>query len=214
MTEVTRCSCWHQNFIPKGLSAPALGLYTCINHEKNCIKSDFKEIFLKLVPNDHSDKSFLLTSKFCPLELAASDLQLYTFIKSWEDVYKVRLKRFFLNLQQMTIVMRSSCWHQNFGLNGLSAPAQGLCLNFFFSITADFNISSALRWAIQDQWSSGFKNHCKTLINSYKPVVMLNRSLTLFSQTYHRYEGRSRDTRKNTATLLSLLQGLQVHTTK
>ena len=28
-------------------------------------------------------------------------------------------------------------------------------LNFFSSITADFNISSALRWAIQDQWSSG-----------------------------------------------------------
>ena len=30
--------------------------------------------------------------------------------------------------------------------------------NFFSSITADFNISSALRWAIQDQWSSGFSH--------------------------------------------------------
>ena len=30
-----------------------------------------------------------------------------------------------------------------------------LCLNFFSSITADFNISSALRWVIQDHWSSG-----------------------------------------------------------
>ena len=29
-------------------------------------------------------------------------------------------------------------------------------LNFFSSITADFNTSSAIRWAIQDQWSSGF----------------------------------------------------------
>ena len=29
-------------------------------------------------------------------------------------------------------------------------------LNFFSSKTADFNISSAIRWAIQDQWSSGF----------------------------------------------------------
>ena len=67
-----------------------------------------------------------------------------------------RLKRFFLKLQQMTIVMRPSCWHKNFGPNGLSAPTQGLCLNFFSSITTDFNISSALRWAIQDQWSSGF----------------------------------------------------------
>ena len=29
-------------------------------------------------------------------------------------------------------------------------------LNFFSSITTDFNISSALRWTIQDQWSSVF----------------------------------------------------------
>ena len=55
----------------------------------------------------------------------------------------------------MSIVMRPSCWHKIFGFNGLSAPTLGLCLNFFSSITADFTISSALRWAIQYQWSSG-----------------------------------------------------------
>ena len=54
----------------------------------------------------------------------------------------------------MTIVIRPSCWHKQFGPNGLSTPAQGLCLNFFAWITADFNISSALRWAIQDQQPS------------------------------------------------------------
>ena len=44
-----------------------------------------------------------------------------------------------------------------------SRPLVDLCpnhsdsifLNFFSSITADFNISSVFRWAIQDQWSSG-----------------------------------------------------------
>ena len=61
-----------------------------------------------------------------------------------------------LNLLQLAIVMRPSCWHKNFGPNGLSTPAQWLCLNFFSSLNADFDISSALRWAIQDQWSSGF----------------------------------------------------------
>ena len=138
MNEVTRHFCWHQIFVPRGLSAPALGLYTCIKSwkkciksdfkeiffklatndrndkmflltskfrpqgvislcpgaiymykimkKKNCIKSDFKEIFLKLVSNDRRDKRFLLTSKFCPLGLSA----LYTFIKSWKDVYEVR----------------------------------------------------------------------------------------------------------------------------
>ena len=29
MTKVTRCSRWHQNFVPKGMSAPAQRLYTC-----------------------------------------------------------------------------------------------------------------------------------------------------------------------------------------
>ena len=34
-----------------------------------------------------------------------------------------------------------SCWHKKIGTNGLSAPTLGLCLNFFSSITADFNMS-------------------------------------------------------------------------
>ena len=34
--------------------------------------------------------------------------------------------------------------------------SDSILLNFFSSITSDFYISSALRWAIQDQWSSGF----------------------------------------------------------
>ena len=51
MTEVTRSFCWHQNFVPWGLSAPTMGLYTCTKSWKiNCIKSDFKEIFFKLAP--------------------------------------------------------------------------------------------------------------------------------------------------------------------
>ena len=141
MGKVIRPSCWHQNFVPWGFLSLPRGYIHVLNHEengiksgfkdiflklvtnewsdktflltsklcpldavgpcpgaiymykfkkKNCIKSDFKEIFLKLATNDRSDKMFLLTSKFCPLGLSAPDLQLYTFIKSWKDVYKVR----------------------------------------------------------------------------------------------------------------------------
>ena len=67
--------------------------------------------------------------------------------------------------------MRPTCWHQNFGPNGLSAPAQGLCLNVFSSITADFNISSAIRWAIPDQWSSGlliFLKLCRCFLHGVR----------------------------------------------
>ena len=40
--------CWHQNFVYKGLSAPAPGLYIHVEkHEKMCIKSEFKEIYLQ-----------------------------------------------------------------------------------------------------------------------------------------------------------------------
>ena len=69
----------------------------------------------------------------------------------------------------MTIVKRPSCWYQNFGPNGLSAPTLGICLNFFSSITADFNISSVLRWAIQDQWSSGWYS-----LSRVSPIDSLN----------------------------------------
>ena len=129
MTEVTRCSCWHQNFVPKGLSAPSLGLYTCIKSwKKTVFNQTTKSFFLKFVVNDR-----------LPLTCG------YTYLLNHEKMcIKSGLKRFFLNLQQMTIVIRPSCWHTNFGPNGLSAPTLGLCLNFFSSTTTDFNISSGL----------------------------------------------------------------------
>ena len=37
MNEVTRHFCWHQNFAPWGLSAPALGLYTCVKSWKKIV---------------------------------------------------------------------------------------------------------------------------------------------------------------------------------
>ena len=56
------------------LSAPTRGyIYMWKNmkkkkkkKKKTCIKSDFKEIVLKLTTNGQSDKGFLLTSTFVP----------------------------------------------------------------------------------------------------------------------------------------------------
>ena len=56
MTRVTKGL--YKNSDTKGLSAPAPGLYTCIKHENLCIKSDFKDIFLKLATDGQSDKAF------------------------------------------------------------------------------------------------------------------------------------------------------------
>ena len=47
-------------------SAPALGLYTCINSWKKLYKIRLQRAFFKRATNDRSDKMFLLTSKFYP----------------------------------------------------------------------------------------------------------------------------------------------------
>ena len=78
-------------FHPEAVVRPCPGaIYMYKIMKKKCIKSDLKGIVLKLVANDQSDKWFLLTSKFCPLGLSAPDMQLYTFIKTWKYVYKIR----------------------------------------------------------------------------------------------------------------------------
>ena len=101
--------------------------YICIKSWKNFIKSDFKDILLKVATNEWSDETFLLTSKLCPLGAVCpcpGAIYTYKIVKKW---YKIRLQRdFFLNLQQMTEVTRCSCWHQNFVPRVLSAPALGL----------------------------------------------------------------------------------------
>ena len=51
----------NQKFVPKGVSAHAPGLYTCIKSLKMCIKSDFEEIILKLATYGQREKAFLLS---------------------------------------------------------------------------------------------------------------------------------------------------------
>ena len=64
-----------------------------------CIKSDFKEIFLKLATNDRSDKIFLLTSKFRPQRVVSPCPGAVYMYKIMKKMYKIRLQRdFFWNL--------------------------------------------------------------------------------------------------------------------
>ena len=63
MTEKTRSFCWHQNCVSWGLYAHCPGAI----YMYKIIKSDLKDISLKLETNGQSDKVFLLTSKFCPM---------------------------------------------------------------------------------------------------------------------------------------------------
>ena len=71
------------------------GYIHVLSHEKNCIKSVFKDIFLKLATDECSDKTFLLTSKLSPLGAVSPCPGAYTCIKSWKQSYKIRLQRDF-----------------------------------------------------------------------------------------------------------------------
>ena len=82
MGKVIKAFCRHQKFVPKGLYALALELYTCIKSLKMCIKSDFEEIILKLATNGQSDKGFLLISIFVLKGLSCPCPGLYTCIKA------------------------------------------------------------------------------------------------------------------------------------
>ena len=93
MDKVTRPFCWHQNFVPKGLSTPAPGLYTCGKALKNMyeIKS-WKRLFCNL------QQMVKLIRALCwhqdPKGLSAPVLGLYTCgKKNKKNVYKIRVQR-------------------------------------------------------------------------------------------------------------------------
>ena len=91
---------------------------------KICIKSDFKEIFLKLATNDRSDKMFLLTSKFHPQEVVSpcpGAIYMYKIMKKKKCI-KSDLKEIFFKLVAND---RSDKWFlltSKFCPLGLSAP--------------------------------------------------------------------------------------------
>ena len=80
-TEVTRCSCWHQNFVPKGLSVPALGLYTCIKSWKKLYKIRLQRIF------------FLTCSKWPKWQEVSVDIKILSpgFVCPWPAAIYRRL---------------------------------------------------------------------------------------------------------------------------
>ena len=139
-----------------------------------CIKSEFKEICLKLATNGRSDKGFLLTSIVCPQGVLCPCPRAIYMYKIIKNVYKIRFQRdFFLNWQQMGKVIRTFCWHQNFVPKGLSVPALGLytCIKSFFK-----EIVIAPLWK-----SGGYTGFALSFRNSVVPWFCHNSDKTWIS---------------------------------
>ena len=74
-----------------------------------------------------SDEDLCLYKNSDPKGLSAPAPGLYTCIKTWKIMYKIRIQRYlFWNLQQMSKVTRLFYWQQDFVHKGLSALALGL----------------------------------------------------------------------------------------
>ena len=91
-----------------------------------CIKSEFKEIYLKLATNGRSDKGFLLTSKVCPQGFFCPCPGLYTCIKSFKICLKSHFKEVVLKLSVNGQSDKGFLLTSTFVPKGLSAPALGL----------------------------------------------------------------------------------------
>ena len=159
MVKVIRAFCWHQKFVPKGFSAFAPKLYTCIKSLKMCIKSDFEETILKLATYGQREKAFLLSSKFCLqwIVCLCPGLDIH-MVKHEKNIYKLNFKALFLNLQQMGKVIRAFCWHQKFVPKGVYALALGLytCIKSLkMCITSDFK-EIIFKLATNGQSDKGF----------------------------------------------------------
>ena len=104
-----------------------------------------RDCFFKLVANYRSDKRFLLTSTFCPLGLSALTCGFIHLLNHEKMCIKSEIEEILFKLATTNNSGEAFLLTSNFGPYGLCAPALGICLNFFSSITAYFNISSALR---------------------------------------------------------------------
>ena len=90
-----------------------------------CIKSEFKEICLKLATNSQSDKGFLLTSKVCPQRVfcpCPGAIYMYKIIK---NVYKIRFWRDHLKLALYGQREKAFLLSSKFCPQGVAYPCPG-----------------------------------------------------------------------------------------
>ena len=123
MVEVIKAFCWHQKFVPKGFSALAPGLYTCIKSLKMCIKSDFEEIILNLQHMGKVIRNFCWHQNFVPKGLSVPALGLYACINHFKMCLKSYFKEIVLKLVTNGQSDKGFLLTSTFVPKGLNAPA-------------------------------------------------------------------------------------------
>ena len=94
MTRVTKGLCSYKNSDPKGFSAPAPGLYTCIKTWKIMYKNQTSKVFFwNLQQMGKVTRLFCWHQDFVHKGLSAPAPELYTCGKTLKNVYKIRIQR-------------------------------------------------------------------------------------------------------------------------
>ena len=111
---------------PGGFLSLPRGYIHVLNHEENCIKSGLKDIFLKLVTNEWSDKTFLLTTKFCRLGTVCPwPGAVYLYKIMTKNCIKSDFKEIFLKLATNNRSDKMFLWTSKFHRQGVVSPCPG-----------------------------------------------------------------------------------------
>ena len=102
----------------------------------------------------HSINQYCVMEKMDLFAMKERDLQFNKTVKFSLSVANLRNQAtIYSNLDiylRHTLIILSGSF-----IDLVPSHSDSIFLNFFSSVTIDFKISSALRWSIQDQWSSG-----------------------------------------------------------
>ena len=139
-----------------------------------CIKSDFKEIILKLATYGQRKGLSVVIKVLSPMDCLPLPGAIYIRWNMKKMYIKSDFKAIFLNLQQMGKVIRAFCWHQKFVPKRLSVHAPGLytyiksfkmCLksHFFLNLQQMGKVIRAFcwhqkfvpKWLCEARWLSG-----------------------------------------------------------
>ena len=111
---------------PGGCLLLVQGYIHVLNHGKKCIKSDFKDFFFKLAQMNEVTRHFCRHQNFVPWGLSAPAPGLYTCIKSWKQLYKIRLQRdYFFKLATNDLSDKMFLLTSKFRPQGAVSPCPG-----------------------------------------------------------------------------------------
>ena len=206
MGKVIRPFCWHQNFVPKELSTPAPGLYTCGKTLKNMYKIRVeRDFFLNLQQMVKVIRPFCWHQTFDPKGLSAPVLGLYTCGKTLKNEYKIRVQRNVFETYTKWAKWQGLSVDINICPQGVVCPCPGAiymyksiktytrtrCQVSVYRTTGPLVFFNVIAILMHFFTSSPLRLHCFALqwstASNQKPDVSLWKTMLCYEEEYHTF---------------------------